>query len=82
MEYGHHSITLPAASKQMQEVTLRLVKESFGETYYDKALDCVKALRSEAITVNLIHHLYTIFDVVKGGHLDIYFRNQSLGYSM
>ena len=36
----------------MQEVTLRLVKESFGDTYYDKALDCVKALRSEAITVS------------------------------
>ena len=70
---------LPAASKQMQEVTLRLVKESFGETYYDKALDCVKALRSEAVTVSLIHQLYTIFDVVKGGHLDINFRNQSLG---
>jgi hypothetical protein len=55
--HGHHSILLPAASKQMQEVTLRLVKESFGETYYDKALDCVKALRSEAVMVSLINQL-------------------------
>ncbi len=55
--HGHDSVPLPAASKQMQEVTLRLVKESFGETYYDKALDCVKALRSEAVTVSLINQL-------------------------
>ena len=39
----------------MQEVTLRLVKESFGETYYDKALDCVKALRSEAVSVSWMY---------------------------
>ena len=45
-------IYIPVASKQLQEVTLRLVKESFGDTYYDKALDCVKALRSEAVTVS------------------------------
>ena len=68
--HRHHSVTLPAASKQMQEVTLRLVKESFGEMYYDKALDCVKALRSEAVTVGLTRQLYMIFDVVKGGHMD------------
>ena len=76
-------VFVSAASKQMQEVTLRLVKESFGEMYYGKALDCVKALRSEAVSVSLINYvsiallkwvhtsIYTICDiVVNGGHLD------------
>ena len=47
----------PLASKQMQEVTLKLVKESFGDTYYNKALDCVKALRSEAVRVSTCIHM-------------------------
>lgn len=37
------------ASKQLQQVVLKLVKESFGDTYYGKAMDCVKALREEAV---------------------------------
>ena len=28
-----------------------MVKESFGDTYYSKAMDCVKVLREEAIQV-------------------------------
>ncbi|KAL5493773.1 hypothetical protein EMCRGX_G014997 [Ephydatia muelleri] len=36
-------------SKQLQNVVFKLVKESFGDTYYDKALSCVTALREESI---------------------------------
>ena len=32
-------------------MALDLVKESFGDSLYNKALDCVKALREEAIKV-------------------------------
>ena len=38
-------------SKQLQKVILKLVKESFGEMYYPKALDCLVALRQQAIKV-------------------------------
>ncbi|XP_064382719.1 X-ray repair cross-complementing protein 5-like [Halichondria panicea] len=40
---------LSAACKMLQEVAVKLVKESFGDTYYGKAMDCIQALRSEAI---------------------------------
>lgn len=36
----------------LQEVAVKLVKESFGDTYYGKAMDCIQALRSEAIKVS------------------------------
>ena len=39
------------ASKQLQNVVFKLVKESFGDSYYDKALSCVTALREESIKV-------------------------------
>ena len=32
---------------------MKLVKESFGDTYYSKAMDCVKVLREEAIRVRM-----------------------------
>ena len=31
---------------------MKLVKESFGDVYYDKALECVRVLREEAIKVS------------------------------
>ena len=35
---------------------MKLVKESFGDTHYPKALQCVKVLREEAVKViNLIN---------------------------
>ncbi|XP_065898118.1 X-ray repair cross-complementing protein 5-like [Dysidea avara] len=37
------------ASRQLQAVIMKLVKESFGDVYYDKALECVRVLREEAI---------------------------------
>ena len=40
------------ASKQLQEVSLRLVKESFGDAMYNKALSCIKRFREEAIRVS------------------------------
>ena len=47
----------------LQEVAVKLVKESFGDTYYGKAMDCIQALRSEAIKVShtvliiIVNHL-------------------------
>jgi len=38
-------------SRQLKSVILDLVKESFGDTLYNKALDCVKTLRGEVIKV-------------------------------
>ena len=46
------SLSWSTASKQLQQVIVKLVKESFGDTYYGKAMDCVKALREEAIRVS------------------------------
>ncbi len=43
----------------LQEVALKLVKESFGDTYYDKAVECVQALRTEAIRVSVSINLST-----------------------
>ena len=40
------------ASKQLSKVALQLVKESFGELLYEKAMACVKALREEAVKVS------------------------------
>lgn len=40
---------LHLASKQLQAVTMDLVKQSFGNAYYEKAMECVKALREETI---------------------------------
>lgn len=37
------------AAKQMRERIVQLVLDSFGDQFYGKALDCVKALRVEAI---------------------------------
>lgn len=34
-------------------IVSKLVKESFGDTHYAKALECVKVLREEAIKVNV-----------------------------
>ena len=31
---------------------MKLVKESFGDNHYDKALECVRVLREEAIKVS------------------------------
>lgn len=36
-------------SKQLQNVTLRLIKESFGDVMYNKSLTCIQTLREEAI---------------------------------
>ena len=41
-----------AACRQLQQVVMKLVKESFGDTYYDKALDCLRSLREEGIKVS------------------------------
>ena len=46
-----HKTILCVASKQLQVVALDLVKESFGDSHYNKAVDCIKALRQETITV-------------------------------
>ena len=46
------SLCWSTASKQLQQVVVKLVKESFGDTYYGKAMDCVKALREEAVRVS------------------------------
>lgn len=42
----------PAATKQLQEVILRLIKGSLGDVMYSKAMNCVTVLRSEAINVS------------------------------
>lgn len=39
------------ASQQLQAVALDLVKESFGNTLFGKAMDCVMALREQTIKV-------------------------------
>ena len=44
------SILFPV-SKQLQNVILKLVRESFGDMYYPKALDCLAALRQQGIKV-------------------------------
>lgn len=41
------------AAKQMRERIVQLVLDSFGDQFYGKALDCVKALRVEAIKVEI-----------------------------
>ncbi len=41
----------------MKSVALDLVKESFGDSLYGKALDCIKALREEALKVMMTLHL-------------------------
>ena len=47
------------ATKQLQTIVMKLVKESFGDTHYAKALECIKVLREEAIKVsNSIGTLY------------------------
>lgn len=55
------------AVKMLQEVAMKLVKESFGDTYYDKAMECVQALRAEAVRVSTavleLEH-YTIIESV------------------
>lgn len=48
-----HIIIISIASKQLQTIVMKLVKESFGDTHYAKALECVKVLREEAINVNI-----------------------------
>lgn len=47
----HCFCAITVASKQLKNVALDLVKESFGDSHYEKALDCIKALREEAIKV-------------------------------
>ena len=42
-----------AASKQLSKVAVQLVKESFGDLLYEKAMGCVKALREETVKVSL-----------------------------
>lgn len=37
------------ACKQMQERITQIVKDSFGQQFYGKAIDCLKALRAESI---------------------------------
>lgn len=44
----------PAATKQLQEVILRLIKGSLGDVMYSKAMNCVTVLRSE--TINVSYH--------------------------
>ena len=41
------------AAKQMRERIVQLVLDSFRDQFYGKALDCVKALRVEAIKVQI-----------------------------
>ena len=53
------STSIPV-SKQLQKVILKLIKESFGEMYYPKALDCLVALRQQAVKVGCVA-CYTIF---------------------
>ncbi len=51
------------ASKQLQQVSLRLVKESFGDAMYSKALSCIKKLREEAIGVSTLNITLIFIDV-------------------
>ena len=37
---------------QLQTITMKLVKDSFGDVYYNRALECVKVLRIESIKVS------------------------------
>ena len=46
------SPSLSLVSTQLQQVALRLVKESFGDVMYSKAMDCIKTLREEMIGVS------------------------------
>ena len=39
------------ASRQMRSVILRIIKESFGDSMYDKAIDCLQLLRNEVLKV-------------------------------
>ena len=41
-----------SGSKQLQNVTLRLIKESFGDVMYNKSLTCIQTLKEEAIRVS------------------------------
>ena len=47
----YFSFSYILACRQLQGVILDLVKESFGDTLYGKAMECVKAFREEAIKV-------------------------------
>ena len=49
--YAMHFSLVLAASKQLSKVAVQLVKESFGELLYEKAMGCVKALREKAVEV-------------------------------
>ena len=42
-----------AACQQLQQVAIRLVKESFGDMYYSKALNCLMTLREEGLKVSM-----------------------------
>lgn len=42
-----------AACKQLQQVVVGLVKESIGDMYYGKALDCLQTLREECLKVSM-----------------------------
>ena len=55
---------LSLVSTQLQQVALRLVKESFGDVMYSKAMDCIKTLRKEMISVSFnekTHYFIYIF---------------------
>ena len=43
---------LCAVSEQLQQVVLSLIKDSLGETLYDKAMKCVQVLREECCKVS------------------------------
>ena len=36
---------------QLQQMIMKLVKESFGDSQYRKALDCIRCLRRECLQV-------------------------------
>ena len=44
-------------AKQLHKVIFKLVKESFGDVIYPKALDCVRTFRQQSIKVRIINML-------------------------
>ena len=59
------------ASRELHLVALELVKESFGDNLYSKAMDCIKALRGECIKVRL--HLVIIIAMINALELSLCF---------
>ena len=47
------TLTYIIGCHQLQQMLLKLVKESFGDGQYKKSLDCLRALRRECIQVHV-----------------------------